>query len=161
MYPIQYKELIKSYCLSYNVYPVDTTIEGALINKQNVKIFKDWLITKDSYIRENVENLYNISSNLDDVTSAFRLAVNGKYDTLKQIMNEQITNQFPDNIRKGYFLIRKLRKKFNKTSGWVTNWLDFVFYNYINISESREARVNWFNFYFPELYDIIKNIENK
>ena len=110
MYPIQYKELIKSYCLSYNVYPVDTTIEGALINKQNVKIFKDWLITKDSYIRENVENLYNISSNLDDVTSAFRLAVNGKYDTLKQIMNEQITNQFPDNIRKGYFLIRKLRK---------------------------------------------------
>ncbi|WP_096187065.1 retron Eco8 family effector endonuclease [Evansella halocellulosilytica] len=157
-YFITFKELIKDYCLKYKVFPVNTTIEGSLVNYNNINLFKDWLIEKHPHDQRYISDLFNISSNNETLTTTFRLIVNGKYDTLKNVMKDKKTNSFPENIRKSYLLIHRLRAKYDKTSGWVTEWLDYVFNKEINIHESREEQVEQFSIYFPELYDIIKNI---
>lgn len=85
----KFKGLIKNYCLSYNVYPVNTTIEGTLVNSNNIELFREWLNNRHQYDQINISNLYNISKNTDDVTSAFRLIVHGKYDTLKKLRTQR------------------------------------------------------------------------
>ena len=153
-----FKELIKLYCLKYKVYPVNTTIEGSLVNYNNLNLFRDWLIANHPYDQRYIHNLFNISNNKETLTTAFRLIVNGKYDTLKNIMKENKTNSFPDTIRKSYLTIHRLRHEYDKTTGWVSAWLDYVFSKEINIQNTREEQVKQFSIYFPELYDIIKNI---
>lgn len=153
-----FKDLIKLYCLKYKVYPVNTTIEGSLVNYNNLELFRDWLIDNNPHDERYINDLFSISNNKENLTTAFRLIVNGKYDTLKKIMKVNITNSFPDDIRKSYLLINRLRSKYDKTSGWVSAWLDYVFNKEINIHNKREEQVKQFGIYFPELYDIIKNI---
>ncbi|AIF45169.1 retron Eco8 family effector endonuclease [Virgibacillus sp. SK37] len=153
-----FKELIKLYCLKYKVYPVNTTIEGSLVNYNNLELFRDWLIANNPHDQNQINDLFNISNNKEALSTAFRLIVNGKYDTLKKIMKDNRTNSFPDNIRKSYLLINRFRRRYDKTSGWVSAWLDYVFSKEINIHNTREEQEKQFSIYFPELYDIIKNI---
>ncbi|WP_042141889.1 retron Eco8 family effector endonuclease [Paucisalibacillus sp. EB02] len=153
-----FKELIKLYCLKYKVYPINTTIEGSLVNYNNLNLFRDWLIANHPYDQRYIHDLFNISNNKETLTTAFRLIVNGKYDTLKNIMKDNKTNSFPDTIRKSYLTIHRLRHEYDKTTGWVSAWLDYVFSKEINIHNTREEQVKQFSIYFPELYDIIKNI---
>ncbi|MDA2626995.1 retron Eco8 family effector endonuclease [Bacillus cereus] len=154
----KFKEHIKKYCIKYNVYPVSTTIEGALINDYNLELFKNWLISRHPNDSKYIENLYNISRNLSDKASAFRLIVHGNYDTLTKIKKDVVINTYPDNIKKSYILIKRLMGHYKKTSGWVTDWLDYVFDTIINKKESPNEKEQLFRLYFPELYDIIKTV---
>ena len=128
------------------------------MNYNNLNLFRDWLIANHPYDQRYIHNLFNISNNKETLTTAFRLIVNGKYDTLKNIMKENKTNSFPDTIRKSYLTIHRLRHEYDKTTGWVSGWLDEVFSKEINMQNTREEQVKQFSIYFPELYDIIKNI---
>ncbi|MBO1000650.1 AAA family ATPase [Bacillus sp. SD075] len=153
-------ELIKLYCINYNVYPVSTTIEGTLINNGNVEIFKDWLKDRHPYSQQDIEKINNISKNQNVKTSAFRLIVDGKYDTLKKMSGNKITNSYPSDIKNSYLTISKLKKNYVKTSGWVSDWLDYVFVIFINEKESQVEKEEVFCVYFPELFDIIKKVHN-
>ncbi|QWG36714.1 retron Eco8 family effector endonuclease [Bacillus mycoides] len=152
----KFKECVKEYCTKYNVYPISTTIEGALINDYNIDLFKEWLILKHPYDSQYIEELFNISRNQSDKTSAFRLIVHGKYDTLAKRKKDKEINTYPDKIKKGYLLIKRLNGSYDKTSGWVTEWMDYVFDTIINQKQSPNEKEQLFHLYFPELYDIIK-----
>ncbi|PEQ56894.1 hypothetical protein CN470_29360 [Bacillus cereus] len=154
----KFKEHIKKYCIKYNVYPVSTTIEGALINDYNLDLFKVWLISRHPNESNYIEDLYNLSRNQSDKTSAFRLIVHGKYDTLTKIKKDEVIGTFPDNIKKSYLLIKRLKGNYDKTSGWVTDWMDYVFETIINKAELPNEKERLFRLYFPELYDIIKTV---
>lgn len=159
-YFLEFKNLMKLYSVNYNVYPVDTTIEGSLVNNNNVSLMKNWLKMNHPYESDRIEKLFNISNNQDVITASIRLVVNGKYDTHKKMYSQKKYNTFPDDIKKHYICIENLRKNYDKTSGWVTQWLDYFFENYIDNEEDDGEKIKNFKKYFPELYDIIYTIQN-
>ncbi|HDR7782639.1 TPA: retron Eco8 family effector endonuclease [Bacillus wiedmannii] len=154
-----HKKLIRSYCVRNNVYPVDTTIEGTLVNNCNVNLMKDWLLQKHPHDLSIIENLFNISRDQNIITTSIRLIFNGKYDNLKKMKKSSESNAFPEAIKKHYLTIGNLKKNYSKTSGWVSGWLDFVFENNIDIETDHMDRVKAFKRNFPELYDIIYMIQ--
>ncbi|WP_341284866.1 retron Eco8 family effector endonuclease [Priestia megaterium] len=156
LYFKKFISLVKKYCMNYNVYPVSTTIEGTLVNANNVEFFKNWLKEQNPYSHENIEKIYDVSKHPSVRASAFRLIVDGKYDTLQKMKGHKITNSYPVDIKNAYLSINTLKK--SKTSGWVTNWLDYIFTHYINEKETVLEKEEAFYMYFPELFDIIKRV---
>jgi predicted ATP-dependent endonuclease of OLD family len=158
-----YKELQRlthSYCLFYNVYPVQTTIEGTLVNESNIKEFEDWLKIKFKNQVENIESLFKNGNSKVISTTIGRLLVNGKYENFKKIPKQGAAKKFPPVIAAKYETIFGLRRNFDKTSGWVTEWLDYFFENYILIEEEESIRIQIFKKYFPELYNLIYTLKN-
>jgi len=153
-YKESYEELwkyIKNLCLEYNYYPVKTTIEGTIITTSNKHLFIEWLKNyRDSTAISYFLNRY------EDILPVLRIAVGGKLDNLKKKIFYEEKNQSEEECNS---FLDKLKLK--KTSGWVTEFINFVFETEINISESEYDRRNKFRVYFPELYDIIENIENR
>lgn len=65
-------ELIQQYYDQYNFFPLETTIEGALINKRNYHLFYQWIKDYD-WNQENFDNLYSILQTEDHKTTFLRL----------------------------------------------------------------------------------------
>jgi predicted ATP-dependent endonuclease of OLD family len=160
-YFLVFKDLIKRYCNQYNIFPVDTTIEGSLINCNNYELMYEWLLREKGKTQKNkktIEQVYNygLLYTGDDVrsyrTTALRLLVDGKHENLKIVKD---TSNFPKQIRQIYKNINQIGK-FDKTSGWVDNFINFCFDNYILKNDNK---IEEFKKYFGELYIIIKRIE--
>ncbi|CAH0318086.1 retron Eco8 family effector endonuclease [Priestia megaterium] len=158
-YFITHKNLIRSYCIRNNVFPVDTTIEGTLVNNDNVELMKEWLLEKHPYDSQKIEKLFNISDDRNILSTSIRLIFDGKYENLKKIKKSSEFNKFPDDLRKHYLTIENYKKKYSKTSGWVTDWLNFVFKSKIDLEEEYVDKIKAFKKYFPELYEIIYTIQ--
>lgn len=146
-------EEIKLYSIQYNTYPVRTTIEGVLINKNNIDKVINWLIIEKSFIKDEILNLLNRNDSVSYKATMIRLILNGKLDNLssikKGIRNEEIKNE-----------ILKLKGKTdNKTDGWIINFIDYYFKNYINKIKNEDDKKELFKNDFPELYNILQIIK--
>lgn len=147
---------IKEYSLEYSLYPVHTTIEGSLVNNKSADLFIDWYQGKSNDSEEFFEDLIRNFSEYE-VSTVLRILVRGKHDDLskfdeekmyEQIESEEITQVFDKVLKK----IGNLR--IGKTSGWVTDFINFVFSR-----EDEKLTRNKFKDIFPEIYDIIYNVE--
>lgn len=158
-------ETIKLYCLEYNVYPVSTTIEGCIVNDKNINIVLEWINTifDDNYIRKlnellskdlNIEKKQNNNYRLNII----RLILNGKLDILKTIKEVQKENLIEKNDAKK---ILELNQQIGgKTKGWVINFINYYFDNYIDNLSNIYEKEEQFSSDFKELYKLLQIISN-
>jgi|GEM_PF-2411279 len=158
---INHVNQIKEYCLYHNLYPVATTIEGALVNVNNVDEFKDWLIIKYPNKKKNIEFLYNELTNQEVKATVFRLCINGKLDNQSKFKKTDTKIEIPSKIRTMENIIVEIRGSNKKTNGWVSEWINYVFENHILKETTLESRQKKFFYFFPELFDMISTISNK
>jgi len=146
--------LIKGFCKMYNIYPVETTIEGTLINKNNYKIFLKWL--------ENQCQMKEIRLFLSNCTSKYqkvaflRILFGGKTDNLA---TQKPGNWKFDNSTLAAIRFNACKKKkfiFDKQSGWVTDFIDWYFSKYIESDKEVGYNRKVFIKHFPELGEILK-----
>ncbi|WCR29480.1 retron Eco8 family effector endonuclease [Paenibacillus thiaminolyticus] len=156
-------ELIQQYYDQYNFFPLETTIEGALINKRNYHLFYQWIKDYD-WNQENFDNLYSILQTEDHKTTFLRLIFFGKTDWFSS-EKEGNNQNFVEKLK----VIREIRKQLkestldfgDKTSGWVTNYLNWFFNRELHIEKSDDIFVNrnLFQMSFPELGKVIEKLE--
>ncbi|MCM3124433.1 MULTISPECIES: retron Eco8 family effector endonuclease [unclassified Mesobacillus] len=150
--------LIKQYCLEYNVYPCATTIEGAVININNSNIIYEWLKTYKNI--DGLDKLYLFKELPMYRATVLRLLFNGKFDTLEEIKQDLVTEIEDHEVKEIYEVIKS--NKTGKTDGWVTELINHYFLKHLELSfsdiYSPEVREN-FAFHFPEIYDIIESLE--
>jgi len=161
-----FRNLVTQYCLQYNTYPVTTTIEGALVNENNMSAFLDWLLNKHPNQSNMLSALFNLDIKDKYRSTVLRLIVNGKYDSLKTKGEfhkyvKEANIELPPNINMAYTTIKNFSGKYDKTSGWVTEWIDYVFSNFIVSESDHRKKIKTFELYFPEVYNIICAVEKK
>jgi len=147
--------LVTYYCKQYNVFPVKTTIEGVLINKKNYELFYEWLTRDESQYSEKNKFItaYHKSSNINYRLNILRTIVEGNLEPLFSLKKSHI-NSLPNSpLKDGYKIIDTL-PKIKKGSGWVSDFLEYV---YKKLKENEQLKE--FEFFFPELADIIDTIE--
>lgn len=149
------KDLIRKYCNEYNVYPVDTTIEGVLVNRNNYREFFDFLMKENPSRSRHIQNLFDYVEDPHYRMTVLRLIVDGKFDTLKKRNNKVINSNLSIDEKRIFETINRLGKLYEKTSGWLNRWIDYIFSEYILVEEDISKRKSIFRMYFPELYDII------
>lgn len=150
-----FKNSILNYCLNYNIFTLDTTIEGTLVNKYNYKIFYKWIQNKVGNINK-LEEIYNFRDDILYKVTVLRLLVNGKYDNLTKLLDEnKIESKINSSeVRKIYKYIYDIKfGKNEKANGWVTEFLNYFFSKYQRKSDLKK--------YFPEFYDIMDNIKKR
>ena len=157
-----------------------TTVEGALINSKNIddimRFIEKVLGEPISESCQNtlsrstrIKNIYD-SLNEYDKVNFIRLLFNGKSDYL--FTANQIIKRNP-NIDED--LKEIITSRIEKTSGWVSDWIEYCcldwighsfeersfakFAKAINESDNQKKIKKMFRLTFPELYDIIKIIE--
>ena len=100
---------VRDYCMQYRTLPIRTTIEGAIVNEDNLEIDIEWLKTK-------------ITENGVQVDSTVK-------QTVKKISN----------------IIGK------KTGGWIQEFIEFYFQNYIDTIDDEKKKYDKFKKDFKEL----------
>lgn len=149
------KSLIVKYCEEYKVFPVSTTIEGALIHKGNHHLLYSFYEKNYKNTRkfEVINLLYNKYS--DDIFKAtlLRFLHDGKCDNL--LKKDAL---FKSNNSQGYIYNLIKNNIISKTSGWVTEFINYYFINEIDGLESRQEKLQKFRKDFPELFAIIINM---
>lgn len=158
-------ELIQQYYDQYNFMPLETTIEGTIINKRNYHLFWQWIKEHD-WNQENFDNLYSDLQTEDHKTTFLRLVFFGKTDWFSSDKEGNNNNQ---EFVKKLKVIKEIRKQLkestldfgDKTSGWVTNYLNWFFDRKLKIEKSEDVFVNrsLFQASFPELGKVIEKLE--
>lgn len=157
--------LVKHYCIQYNIYPVTTTIEGCIVNIQNLDIVLSWINT---IFDENNINKLNEILNKDILEEGkqnnkyrliiVRLILNGKLDILKTLKEAKKDNFIDKDDLK---VIESLRKVIGgKTDGWVINFINYYFDKYIDKLPNQFEKENKFKEDFKELSQILQKITN-
>ncbi|OPG94390.1 hypothetical protein B2I21_30850 [Chryseobacterium mucoviscidosis] len=158
-------KLLKLYYSQYNFIPLETTIEGSIINKENYQIFYEW-INKYNWDNSKFESLYNSLETDAQKTSLLRVIFFGKTDWLSGEKEESRDNF---EFSKTFKVIRQIRSELkkadldfgDKTSGWITLYLNWFFENKINVRKTENNFVyrRSFNTSFPELGEVIAGLE--
>lgn len=164
--------LVHQYYKNYNMYVWESTIEGALINLQNLEIFTEYMkIDLETEKKEKITAYYkrwrkNIQLNY------IRLIYSGKSDYL--LTRKQIRDQNNQLHKELYNTLNMVRK----TSGWISNWLEYYFLSRAGIARSDENAFGEFKKYiadsekkkaieksfmkdFRELFLLVKEIEKQ
>lgn len=147
-------DLINFYTLHYNIYSVKYTIEGSLINFNTYNLFIDWLSLTSANFKENIKIVQGKVSEREMI-SILRSIVDGRLDNRNEYSQDQKSK---DTLIKAVNSLHRSKKK--KTEGWVTDFLEYV-KSEIFASEPSPKHEKTFKNYFPELYDIITNIEHR
>jgi hypothetical protein len=162
---------IKEFFLSRNIYVCKTTIEGVLINRNNFELFWGYYskVTNEDDVL-SVKTYYDQMRDIDKV-NFLRLLVNGKSDMLLSLKEIQ-----EENAKMDPNLCRLIVDKRNeKTSGWITRWMDYCLLELAGISVNTSNPINTFCIvisdpkkrtkvvegfakYFPELAEILEII---
>lgn len=145
---------IKHYCYEYRVYPVQTTIEGSLINSNNLNYFADWYLQKFPNNADRFQNelLKPSFDNLTCKTLFIRLIANGKTDflmTKKEAFSQKI---LPTDLVSA---VNELSVG-NKVNGWIKEYLDYVFTMAIDCCSNILTKKIKFAKLFPELNDVLQ-----
>ncbi|MGN7312681.1 retron Eco8 family effector endonuclease [Alkalicoccobacillus gibsonii] len=154
-----FKHLIRSYCSEYNVYPVDTTIEGSIINEKSYELVLEWLGELNLKTKDNIESLLSLSNDINYKVTIMRVIMNGKLDTLNNLNNKK--PRLPQ-IQSQYQKIEG-NKKFTKTE-WVSDFLEYYFVKVLDITNLKDLKNNeqhlaTFRMTFPEIHDILSILE--
>lgn len=151
-----FKRLVADYCLHHSVVVFSSTVEGAIINEYSVSLFKEWLISTDRIKSTSVVDLLSLAENSTRAeANLLRYLFHGKTD-YAQTLDEccSIEPTFESTLEH----ICQLRgSKFDKTSGWISEFFDYVDENKLaclNLECQREV----FADLFPELNDAISKI---
>lgn len=153
-----YKRLIHSYCMQYCVYTLDSTVEGLLINSESCDLAYQWIIHKFPKNRTLIDDILSFcKSEPSYKCTILRLLVNGKYDNLntRDQLLKDVT--MPPHIDDLYKKIDKVKVK--KTSGWVTEYLDYFFEIFTEGMDAQEKRKQFYTC-FKEFSDLIKYIQD-
>ncbi|WP_449355184.1 retron Eco8 family effector endonuclease [Virgibacillus natechei] len=157
------RNLIRSFSLEYNIFPVLTTIEGSLINRNNHKIVYSWLKTYNHKVSKQkiIDNIYNFKNSNAYKTTALRLVTSGKLDNLETVNEWNGKNLQNLNDSRNIVVFDNIGKvKNGKTGGWVTSFIDYFFENFINNSElTNQEKIDIFRKSFPEIYMIVNSIK--
>ena len=160
-------EAIHDYLMFYNVFALNTTIEGCLINKYTVDFALEYLHQHKSEKDFNPFNVYVSGLLTTDKVNALRIVYNGKSDLL--FGHKQLKKTIPTT---DYSVIEKIMIG-KKTSGWVSDYLDTYFQTisrsssdfsvkafkkYLDVDEQRKFVVKDFSHDFPELDSLISKI---
>ena len=146
---------VRDYCMQYRTLPVRTTIEGTIVNEDNVEIAIEWLktkITDDYKIKlENILVRENIMNKKYRVTIV-RCCLNGKLDILKNITESgvQVDSIVKHNMKKINSIIGK------KTGGWIQEFIEFYFQNHIDAIDDEKKKYDKFKKDFKELNFILR-----
>lgn len=166
-----FTQAIHNYLMTYGVFTFRTTIEGALVSEHSLQFsleflkqktkpsdFQDFLTLLNSYMKTDQFNI-------------MRLVYNGKTDLLKNYKGNDGVKKRLDE--KDALIIEKVMVG-KKTSGWVSEYIDFFFSKMIpedidksprgmkqyfeSNSETQTAFVKEFEFNFPELHELFTKI---
>lgn len=138
--------LAKKLCAYNHVSVNTTTIEGLLINKENVNIFIEFCLERFPTYNVFLEKVKKMSNN-SEKTAILSLAFDGKL----ALGQKKLVN--PIAGVKIYKLID------SKADGWASEWLNWFFEKKCNENET-ESTVESFKNYFPELFDTLQMIKN-
>lgn len=127
---------LHQYLLSYNIFCLNTTIEGALINSITVNFALEFLkrSTKKGKIKDSALKNFNTcweKLKNNDRTNLLRMLFNGKSDLLKS--RKDIFKKFENDSIKAEFEQLTIGKK---TSGWISDYLDSFFQSVTGIKKS-------------------------
>lgn len=168
-----FTQAIHNYLMAYGVFTFRTTIEGALVSEHSLQFSLEFLKqkTKPSDFKEFL-TLLNSHMKTDQF-NIMRLVYNGKTDLLKNHKgkgNDGVKKRLDE---KDALIIEKVMVG-KKTSGWVSEYIDFFFSKMIpedidksprgmkqyfeNNSETQTAFAKEFEFNFPELYELFTKI---
>lgn len=141
--------LIKKYCESYYIIVNNSTIEGEIITNENMEKFSRFLL--NSKLIKEIPNgnkvltrdgkIYKLINQITDNKEKRALTLYKCHGKL-ELMNKPKTNL---NIKVDTKLVDK------KTSGWVNEWLNYYFENYINKLDTEESKKEQFIEDFPYL----------
>ncbi|MDE6905885.1 MAG: retron Eco8 family effector endonuclease [Lachnospiraceae bacterium] len=116
----QMLNLIREYCLSYHIFVWNTTIEGALITRENMKYFLTFMPGE----LKNEENMkiapYAAKCNENGMVNYCRMIFSGKSDYV--LSKKELKSENP-GIEPELFSTLSTVKK---TSGWVSRWLEYI-----------------------------------
>lgn len=146
---------VRDYCMQYRTLLVRTTIEGTIVNEDNVEIAIDWLKTKIT--DEHKNKLENILAKEDMMNKKYRATIvrcclNGKLDILKNITESGV--QKDPIVENDIKYIKSMIGK--KTGGWIQEFIEFYFENYIDIIEDEKKKNDKFKKDFKELNFILR-----
>lgn len=167
----EFVQAIQKYMLNYNFFVLSTTIEGSLINKSTIEQALCYISKHNK--TNDYEEFYSYFARLQqtDKLNVLRLIFNGKTDllyTYKTLKKEEILDS---NVCK--ILDKVMIGK--KTSGWVSEFIYSVignltglgnnlttktFQKYLEDNSNKQEIMKQFNFYFPELFNLFKQINN-
>lgn len=156
------RNLIRIYSLQYNILPVFTTIEGALINRVNHPLVYNWLklYKKKEAHKKAIDQIYNFKNTSAYKTTVLRLVNDGKFDNLETV-NEwigKIKDISDQNIKEIFENVAKVKN--SKASGWVTDFINYFFESNIsNLELTQEEEIDIFKKNFPEIYLIVTSIK--
>jgi len=161
-------QAISTYSSKKNIVFLSTTFEGCLINEHSSNLFYKWLSHEHNIDTNTIINRISRSKKVSEtiLISFLRIIFNGKSEILTKF--GQLESR--DNNTKLYThhsarrLLKLTEKAFisfgdktDKTSGWVTNYLNFAIKE-IEESLQDESFEKKFSMSFPELYSIINRL---
>lgn len=111
---------VQQYLLAYNIFCLSTTIEGALINDVTMGFAFEFLKKRSQQDDFEKFNLYWDGLSKNKKIIFLRILFNGKSDLLK---SEKNLKSVDDNLKN---ILDKIGIG-DKTSGWVSNYLDCFF----------------------------------
>lgn len=160
-------EAIHDYLMTYNIFTLNTTIEGCLINKYTVDFALEYLNQHKKEQDFNSFNSYISSLLTTDKVNVLRLVFNGKSDLLFD--HKQLKADIPPQ---DYSIIEKMMVA-KKGSGWISDYLDTyfqmvsqspldfsvkIFKRYLDEDDHRKSVMKNFIHDFPELSSLISKI---
>ena len=158
---------IHDYLLAYNVFSLKTTIEGALVNHNTCDFALNFLQSKKGPNEFNNFKLYWNTLLKTDQINCLRLLYNGKTDLL-----QTRKSLFDTTLQSQKAILEKVIIG-EKTSGWVSDYLDEFFRKntgieanerkmekYLKNSENRKHLVKEFQRNFPEIDSLISELCN-
>ncbi|WP_413509238.1 retron Eco8 family effector endonuclease [Carnobacterium maltaromaticum] len=144
---------IKNFCLFNNVYTVRDTIEGTIINSNTNKYINKWRNLTYGEKKEMTNLLKKI--NIEERIVVNRLFFSGKTDILENYKKENFPVKF-----------NTLNNTIKKNTYWISSF--FNYYNEKILNQKQYAKdfdnvkkKQRFKDDFPELYGIIKSIEDR
>lgn len=170
---IHYHEFVlalQQYLLCYNIFCLTTTIEGALINLRTVDFALNFL--KQHSKQSDFEKFYlywNTLKNIDKL-NVLRILFNGKSDLIKS--RRDIFKILDDKKSDKKAILEKVTIG-EKTSGWVSEYLDSFFQaatgikkpfsvktfrRYLENDSNKKFLLHIFEKNFSELYSLIERL---
>ncbi len=140
---------VKRYCKEYRTIVFKTTVEGAIICNESLKVFYEWL----NYI-------------WGDADYAEYIARVSKYDTLAQVsIARGIFHGKTDYLQKyGKKVpedVNSIISKYSsgeKVDGWIFSFFDWFFGKYM--TNDLESNEQIFSMFFPEIYEVVQYISD-
>lgn len=164
-------QAIHTYLMAYGVFTFKTTIEGALVNKYNLSLSLEFLKRENK--PDDFDEFLSLFDNQKktDQLNIMRLVYNGKTDLLKKYGGKNgIKSKLSE--KDGLIIDKVIIGK--KTSGWVSDYIDFFFTTmipseieksprglkqYIDASDEAKTKcIKHFEHTFPELYELFINL---